>query len=185
MNEPKDQAKYISCYNSFDSSLVNLIPKKIPNSYLSLGYASLDYFNGIDDYAGMYITTRITNVDELNLIRAKYSKEAKSIKHSLDSSLIVINTYGKLENSVQGNYNSEAPIPVPQYAICEPNESTHLWERIKDLEIIIVDYRFTDLLKRPDSKKRKDLPEELSTGFSKGITINKTNMTLQKWVIVW
>lgn len=185
MNEPKEQAQYINCYNSFDSSLVNLIPNKIPNSFVSLGYASLDYFNEIDDYAGMHITTKIANEDELKVLRNKYSKKAKSINNSVDSCLIVINTYGKLEKGVQGNYDFINPIPVPQYGICIANDSTHLWERIKDVEIIIVDFQFTDLLKRPESKKRKDLPLGLSTGFSKGITLNKTNMTIQKWLIVW
>lgn len=185
MNEPKEQAQYISCYNSFDSDLVSLIPNKIPNSYVSLGYASLDYLDEIDDYAGMHITTKISGLKEYDKLKNLYSEKAKAEKGSLDSCVIVIGTYGKFENGVQGNFNCENPIPVPQYGICVANDSTHLWERIKDVEIMIVDFQFTDLLKRSESKKRTDLPIEFSTGFSKGITLNKTDMTIQKWVIVW
>jgi hypothetical protein len=185
MNDPSEQAQYVSCYNSFDSDLVNLIPSKIPNNYVSLGYASLDYLNEKDDYAGMHITTKISDLKEYDKLKNQYSKIAKAVKKSSDSCVIVIRTYGKFENGVQGNFNCDNPIPVPQYGICEANDSTYLWEREKDLEIIIIDYEYSDLLKRSDTKIRKDIPTELSTGYSKGVTFNKNNMTIQKWVVVW
>ena len=185
MNAPKQQAHYINCYNSFDTSLVNLIPKKIPNNFINMGFASLDFLDESDDYAGMHITTRIKNLNDYTDLRNKYSRQAKSINNSLDSCLIVIWTYGRFEEGVQGNFICDQPIPVPQYGICDANDSTHLWGRIKDIEIIVLDYEYTDLLSRPDSKKRKDMPTGLSTGYSKGITLSKKNMTIQKWVIVW
>lgn len=185
MNDPKKQAKYVNCYNSFDSSLVNLLPNKIPNNYIRYGYASFEYLNELNNYAGMHMTTKISNLEEYTNLKNEFSKKAKSINNSMDSCLIIIETYGKLENSAQGNFNCNKPIPVPQYGVYIENDSTHLWERAKDVEIIILDYKFTDLLKRPDSRIRKDLPKEFSTGYSKGVTFNKSNMTIQKWVVVW
>ncbi|MFC4636573.1 hypothetical protein ACFO3O_21895 [Dokdonia ponticola] len=185
MNDPEDQAQYISCYNSFDPVLVNLIPKKIPNNYVSFGYASLDYLDKVDDYAGMYITTKISDLKEYSSLKDNYSKQAKAIKNSLDSCLIIISTYGELDIGAQGDFNCDNPIPIPQYGICKENNSNQLWEREGNLEIIILDYQYSDLSKRTDQKKRKDIPSELSTGYSKGITLNKNNMTIQKWIVVW
>ena len=187
MNDPKQQAEYIKCYNSFDTSLVNLMPKKIPNNFLNMGYASLDYLDndGFSNYAGMHITTKINDLNEYTDLRDRYSNQSKSIKNSTDSCLIVISTYGRFEDGVQGSFHCDKPIPVPQYGICEANDSTHLWERLKDIELIILDFKYKDLLNRTDSEKRKDIPSKLSAGYSKGITLNKNNMTIQKWVIVW
>ncbi len=185
MNDPQNQARYISCYNSFDTSLVNHLPKKIPNNFINMGYASLDYLDESDDYAGMHITTKIKNSEEYTEIKNNYLNQAKSINNSLDTCLIVIWTYGRFEKGVQGDFNCEKPIPIPQYSICDANDSTHLWERITNNEIIVLDYEYKDLLNRPDSRMRKDMPARLSTGYSKGITLSKNNMTIQKWVIVW
>lgn len=185
MNDPKQQASYINCYNSFDTSLVNLLPKKIPNNFINMGFASLDYFDESDDYAGMHLTTKVKDLNEYNELKNKYSRQAKSTNNSTDSCLIVIWTYGRFENGVQGGFNCDKRIPVPQYGICDANDSTHLWERITDIEIIVLDYEYKDILNRPDRKKRKDLPLELSSGYSKGITLSKNDMTIQKWVIVW
>jgi len=185
MNDPKQQAEYISCYNSFDTSLVDIIPKKIPNNFVNMGFASLDYLNESDDYAGMHITTKISDLNEYSELKDKFSRQAKSINNSLDSCLIIIWTYGRFENGVQGNFNCDKPIPVPQYGICDANDSTHIWERIKDNEIIVLDYEYRDLLKRPYTKIRKDIPAGFSTGYSKGITLSKKDMTIQKWLIVW
>ncbi|MBS2100024.1 hypothetical protein [Carboxylicivirga linearis] len=187
MNDPKQQAEYIKCYNSFDTSLVNLMPRKIPNNFLNMGYASLDFLDGrgFNKYAGMHIKTKIKDLNEYTELKNKYSSQAKSINKSTDSCLIIVSTYGQFEDGVQGSFHCNKPIPVPQYGICDANDSTNLWERLNDIEIIVLDYEFKDLLNRPDSKKRKDMPTELLTGYSKGITLNKNNLTIQKWVIVW
>jgi len=185
MNDPERQAQYISCYNSFDNSLVNLFPKKIPNNYLNMGFSSLDNFDESDDYAGMKITTKIKDLNEYADLRNRYASQAKSINKSIDSCLIVVWTYGRFENGVQGSIHCDNPIPVPQYGICDANDSTHLWERITDIEIIVLDYKYEDILSRTDTEIRKDLPLELSTGYSQGITLSKNNMTIQKWLIVW
>ncbi|WP_127844413.1 hypothetical protein [Psychroflexus aestuariivivens] len=184
MNSPEDQANYIKCYNSFDSKLIDIIPNKIPNSFVSYGYSSPKYF--FYDYAGMHITTKISDEDEYNKLREKYSEKAKAIKNSSDKCLIIITTSdNELEEGVQGNFNCEQPIPIPQYAIFKPDGGKNNINRIKNLEIIVLDFQFTDILNSADLTERKNLPEELSKGYSKGVTINKNNMTIQKWVVFW
>lgn len=184
MNSPEDQANYIKCYNSFDSNLIDIIPKKIPNNFVSYGYSSPEYL--IYDYAGMHVTTKISDEEEYNQLRKKYSENAKAIKNSLDNCLVIITTSDKeLEEGVQGNFNCEQPVPIPQYAICKPEYGEKKINRIKNSEIIIVDFEFTDILDSADKTERKNLPKELSKGYSKGVTIDKNNMTIQKWVVVW
>ena len=184
MNDPKEQAHYINCYNSFDSTLVNIMPKKIPNNFVSYGYSSAEYF--FYDYAGMHVTTRISDEYEYNELREKYSENAKAIKNSSDECLIIITTSdNELEDGVQGNFNCKQPIPIPQYVIFKPNDEKNNLNRIKNLEIIVLDFQFTDILKSADITERKNLPQELSKGYSKGVTLNKNDMTIQKWVAVW
>jgi hypothetical protein len=185
MHEPTEQAKYINCYNSFDSFLVDIIPKKIPNDYVRYGYASLKHLSGANKYAGMHLTTRISDLTEYSNLKNKFLEQAKTITSSLDTCLMVVQTYGRLEASVQGNFNCDKLVPVPQFGICVVNDSTHMWQRIKNADIIVLDFKFKDILNRPDSELRTDIPKELSTGYSKGVTLNKNDMTIQKWVIVW
>ena len=184
MNSPEDQASYIKCHNSFDSKLVDIIPKKIPNSFVSYGYSSPEYF--FYDYAGMHITTKISDEDEYHELRKMYSENAKAIKNSSDKCLIIVTTSdNELKEGVQGNFNCKQPIPIPQYAIFKPVDGKNNSNRIKNLEVIVLDFQFKDILKSADLTERQNLPEELSKGYSKGVTINKNNMTIQKWVVIW
>jgi len=185
MHDPKHQAEYNSCYNSFDPSFVDIMPKKIPNNLVSYEFASLDNLKDLSTFAGMSITTRIKDLEEYTELKKRFSENAKSINNSLDSCLVIIKTYGKLKDGGQGNVICDKPIPVPQNSIFVANDSTHLWERKKDVELIVLDFKYKDILNRRESKLRKDMPPGLSAGFSKGITLSKNDMTIQKWLIVW
>ncbi len=185
MNDPKIQADYIRCYNSFDSTLVEFFPDRLPNSFIGYGFASLEFLDDRNDYAGIHITTKAAKSQNYIQERNKYKTQARAIHDSMDSSLLVINTYGQLHERTQGNMGCSTHIPVPQYALCEANDSTHLWERVEGLEIMVIDWGFKDILNRSSSKLRKDLPMEFSAGYSKGITFNSNNRTIQRWLIIW
>lgn len=185
MTDPKRQAEYIEYRNSFDTSLVGHIPTKIPNNMINMGYASLEYLQEPEDYAGMHITIKIGDNESYKKQKEEYQKKALYIKSSLDSNLLVINTYGELESGISRIRETELMLPVPQYAIYSADDSTQIWKRNTNEEIIILDYSFKDLLKRDDSNRRTDLPLKYSRGYSTGITFNNKELTIKYWMIVW
>jgi len=185
MEDPKQQALYINCRKSFDSSLVRIIPKKIPNNTISMGYASLDYFDDIEDYAGIHLTTKISNLEKYFALKQQFLSSAKFVSNSEDSCILVINTYGRIQEDTLKIRSCKQVLPVPQYAICEANDSTYIWERNLNEEIIIIDFNFCDILKRENSDIRTDLPIEFAKGYSTGITANDKELTIQYWLIVW
>lgn len=185
MNEPKQQAEYINCLNSFDTSLVRFMPKKIPNNMISMGYASLDFLGDPNDYAGIYLTTKIHSIESYIEMRDKFINQALFVKNSLDSCLIIIPTYGELQESYIDTQNCTSVLPVPQYGICMANDSTHIWERKTQEKIIILDYGFKDVLNRKNTNRGKDLPIDYAKGYSTGISVNDTDLTIQYWLIVW
>jgi len=185
MTDPVRQARYINCYNSFDKSLVDFIPKKIPNNYLNMGYSSLEFIDKKDDYAGIHITLKVSDKTEYLDLKEQYSKKAVTIKNSQDSCLFVVWTYGEFTEDFLKGDNCENPYPVPQYGICVANDSTHLWNREPNKEVIILDYGYNDILDRESSPSRKNTHNKFSKGYSKGLTLDDKSQLINYWLIVW
>jgi hypothetical protein len=185
MNDPKSQVNFISCRDSYDSTLVRFIPKKIPNNMISDEFSSLANLSDYGDYTGINLTTKINNHKKYLEIKEQYIKQTQYIRNSQDTCLLVIRTYGELHEDDNNANKCDKLLPVPQYAIYETNDSIKDWRRAKDEQIIILDFGSGDFAKRKKLKQRKDLPVKWSNGYSTGITANDKKQTIMYWLIVW
>ena len=185
MNDPKSQVDFIDCRDSYDSTLVRFIPKKIPNNMISFSISSLGNLSGEEDNTGIDLTIKITNNEKYIEIKKQYLKQAKFIGISQDSCLLVIRTNCEINSEYNNSNKCEQLVPVPQYTIYEIHDSIKDRRIERDKQIIILDFASGDFAKRKTLKQRKDLPVKWNNGYSTGITANDKEQTIMYWLIVW
>lgn len=183
MNEPGSQAEYINCRNSYDSILVNHLPKKLPNNSNGFSFSSID--NIIEDgYAGIDIKVQINNKKKYQKIKEQLLKHAKYIKKSQDSNLVIIPSIDEFAKKNIDSTKLKSFLHIPKNAIYEIDLTTYKYHLIKNLDIIILDYGLNDVLNHK-KMERKDLPKGCLNGFSKGVTTNDSMLTIQYWLLIW
>ena len=185
LNDPRHQAEYIQCYNSFQKEMVEHIPNKLPNNQISHGWAPPKHIDVIGNYAGIHLVTKIASKSDYLNHKAKLSSNIKFKGLSTDTCFIIVKTYGELLNSDFDKNNCENLYPIPQYAIYKYDNFDLKWSRQENSDVIISDCKSGDYLNRDVLKPKEGMTPEWEKGYSKGFTFNDKEQTINYWIIIW
>ena len=180
MTEPEFQAQYIESYKSFDKELVNHFPKKIPNNWISVVYGGPKYINKYSSTTEFSLTIQISSKEKFEKLKNQLKKEAKVIKNSMDSCLIIVDSK---EN--QNTMSCNRYYPVPQEAIFEYKNKNDGWIRLKNCEVALLDYKPGIFIKSKYLTRKENLPKDWENGYSKGYAFNNKKQTIMYWLITW
>jgi len=183
MNEPERQAEYIQTLKSFNPRLVSILPDRIPNNMLTMGYSSLINLQEYGNPAGIRMTTKISSLMEYNELKNQFRSKALYVGLPSDSCLLII---GSDEQPDIKNTNCTSIFPIPYRSAFVLNKSNKDWERKTREEIYIVDYQYGDLISNANSlEETSGSKDAFSNGFSTGINTNDENQTVEYWMINW
>lgn len=185
MNDPKDQARYISNLKLFNQNLINHFPKKLPNGYFERSMSSPNLIGEYEHCAGTHIKVKYISKSEFTGLKLKYSRQAKYRCKSSDSCLVVIKSHGDLLDSKYDLKLCDELVPIAQYAIDNVDSFDDQWKRQEDQDILILDWSLEDILDRDNRISKDEVPLGWEHGFSKGITLNEKNQTINYWLIIW
>lgn len=176
MNDPKMQAKYIEARDSFDKSLVQLFPDRLPNNMLDFGfYAPHENVPG-----GLRLTTKFFSGEEYFETKAKYQKQAKYHTSSTDKCLFFVDDYEGMKQEKCENFYATL-----EEAIFDIDHFGNTKTRITDSEVFFIDTKSGDFIKDGKNHSRVNLPENWTHGYSTGITTNDNTRTIQFWLVAW
>ena len=178
MTDPKVQAEYITSYKSFDKELVSHFPMKVPNNWTHISYGSPDEIGEWLSTTGLNLEIQITSKKRYECLKNKLKEEAKTIKNSGDSCLLIVNSEEKQTLINCNNY-----YPIPQETAC--NFENDEWIRIADREIAIIDYKPGVFIKNKNLTPKENFPEKWRNGFSKGYAFNNKKQRIMYWLIIW
>lgn len=178
MTDPKQQAEYIESYKSFDNDLVDHFPKKVPNNWTYVSYGSPDYNNEWNRTTGLSLEIQITSKEKFENQKNQLEKEAKVIKKSEDSCLLIVDS-----KDDQTLMKCISYYPIPQetaYDFIKDN-----WIRKENCEIALIDYKPGIFIKNKHLTPKENLPEKWKNGFSKGYAFNNKEQKIMYWLIIW
>jgi len=178
LTDPKQQAQYIKSYKSFDKELVNHFPKKIPNNWTQISYGSPEYINEWNSTTGLSLEIRTTSKEKFENLKNQLEREAKVVKKSDDSCLLVVDSK---ENQTLINCNSY--YPIPQETAYDFNKDK--WIRKENCEIALIDFKPGIFIHNKYLTPKENLPEKWKNGFSKGYAFNNKEQKIMYWLIIW
>jgi hypothetical protein len=177
ITDPKQQAKYIESYKSFDIKLVDHFPKKVPNNWTRVTYGSPDYIKW-SSTTGLSLEIQITSKEKFDSLKKQLEKDSKVIKSSVDSCLLIVDS-----KKNQTLINCNKYYPIPQETAYDLNNET--WIRVEDCEIALIDYKQGVFIKNTSLKPKVNLPDKWKNGFSKGYAFNIKEQKIMYWLIIW
>jgi hypothetical protein len=190
MNDPERQAEYNNIYNQFDKSLVEHIPNIIPTTgtnytMSSPGYYSrVNEFHDIPNHSKIFVTEIIPRLKKYNRIKDHYSRLAKYVINTSNECAAIIRTY---ENSkIINNCDSCSIIyPIPEFAIYEYSSDNEEMKNLDDCEIVVLDCKEGNFTNEEAIEPNEEMPLGWKNGYSRGLTFNSRNQTIQYWLIIW
>ena len=183
MVEPERQARYIECYNSFDESLVDHIPNKLPNNHINYSWAPPKHISEYGQYAQISVTLLYTK-KKFQEIREVFIKNAKYVGNSNDSCIVIVETIGEIADSKYDSIHCSELIPVSQNVLYD-YESEEVSERKSNIELVVLDFESGIFVDSDMLKPRKSMPAGLKNGYSKGLAIDNNKQTIEYWLIIW
>lgn len=178
LTDPERQARYIESYRSFDKEMVSHFPKKLPNNLVATTFSTPIYIDEWNSYSELSLKIRITSKVKFEKQKKQLEKEAKVIKHSEDSCLLIVDS---TKNQAIKNCNSY--YPIPQEAVYDFSNNKRI--RTENCEIALIDYKPGIFIDNKYLKPKETLPENWKNGFSKGYTFNNDEQTIKYWLIIW
>jgi hypothetical protein len=186
MNRPEDQARYINCYKSFDKELVKHLPEKLPNNVLSHGLSLPDYLDeSYHNYAGIHLLEKIYKKSEYQEIKREYIKVASFIGTTSDTCYLIIKTFYESKIKDRNHSDCDEVIPIPQYVLFESENHLEIIGKKQDRDILVLDFSPKDCLNRANPQPKERMPEKWENGYSKGLTFNDKEQTIEYWLIIW
>ena len=183
MIDPENQARYIESYNSFDKSLVDHMPKKLPNNLTNHSWAPLKHITEYGQYAEISVTLLYPK-RKLQEIKESFIKNAKYVGASNDSCFVIVETIGRIANSQHDSIYCNELIPVSQNALYN-YESEEVSERKSNIELVVLDFESGIFVDSDKLKPRESMPAGLKNGYSKGLAIDNNKQTIKYWLIIW
>jgi len=180
MTEPEHQAQYIESYKSFNKELISHFPKKVPNNCISATYGSPKYINEYSSFTEFSLTIQISSKEKFEKLKSQLEKDAKVIKNSMDSCLIIVDSK---EN--QNTMSCDKYYPIPQETIFEYDNKNDKRLRLENCEIALIDYKSGIFIKSKYLTRKESLPENWENGYSKGYAFNNNKQTIMYWLIIW
>ena len=180
LTEPERQAEYIESYRTFPKELVDHFPKKIPNNWTHISYGSPEYINEWSSTTGLSLEIQITSKEKFKRLKNQLGEEAKEIKNSVDSCLLIVDSK-KSQNTI----NCNSYYPIPQETIFDYDDENDKWLRLENCEIALLDYKSGIFLESKYLTVKETLPENWKNGYSKGYAFNNKKQTIMYWLIIW
>lgn len=180
MTEPEQQAEYIESYKSFDKEMVDHFPKKIPNNWTNVSYGGPKYINKYSSTTQLILKIQITSKEKFDRLKNQLEKEAKVIKNSADSCLLIVDSKENQNLRICDSY-----YPIPQETIYDFDDKSDKWLRLENCEIDILDYKSGIFVKNKYLKSKEYLPKNWGNGYSKGYAFNNKEQTIMYWLIIW
>jgi len=180
MTEPEQQAEYIESYKSFDKEMVDHFPKKIPNNWINVSFGGPKYINEYSSTTQLILKIKITSKEKFDRLKNQLEKEAKIIKNSADSCLLIVDSKENQNLRICDSY-----YPILQETIYDFNAKRDKWLRLENCEIDILDYKSGIFVKNKYLKSKEYLPKNWGNGYSKGYAFNNEEQTIMYWLIIW
>ncbi len=180
LTDPEHQAEYIESYRSFDKELVDHFPKKIPNNWTHISYGSPEYINEWSNTTGLSLKIQITAKEKFKRLKNQLEEEAKEIKNSVDSCLLIVDS-----KESQNTLNCNSYYPIPQETIFDYDDKNDKWLRLENCEIALLDYKSGIFIENKYLTAKETLPENWKNGYSKGYSFNNSKQTIMYWLIIW
>ncbi len=178
MTDPEHQAQYIESYKSFDKEMVSHFPKKLPNRWIHLSQGSPKYINEYNSKAELNLEIRITSKQKFEELKKELNANAKIVKNSSDSCLLVVDSKEKQNLSNCDNY-----YPIPQETIYDFESDK--WVKQENCEVALIDYKSGKFLKSEYLTAKEYLHENWRNGYSKGYSFDNSKQTIMYWLIIW
>jgi hypothetical protein len=178
LTDPEHQAQYIESYRSFDKEMVGHFPKKLPNNWVATSFGSPKYINEYCNSTELSLKIKIASKEKFETLKKQLEKEAKVIKNSSDSCLLIVDSKEK-----RSLINCNSYYPVPQETVYDFKKEK--WKKIENSEIALIDYKPGIFIENKFLTPKKTLPENWVNGFSKGYAFNKNEQTIMYWLIIW
>ncbi len=181
--DPKNQVRYIECYNSFEQSLVDHIPNKLPNNLINHSWAPPRHITEYEQYAQISLTLLYPQ-RKFQEIRESFIKNAKYVGNSNDSCFVIVETIGEIADSQHDSIHCNELVPVSQNALYN-YDGEEVSERKLNIELVILDYESGIFVDSDELKPRESMPAGLKNGYSKGLAIDNNKQTIKYWLIIW
>lgn len=178
MTEPEHQAQYIESYKSFDKEMVSHFPKKIPNNWIHLSQGSPKNINEYSSNAELSLEIRITSKQKFEELKKELIANAKIVKISSDSCLLVVDSDEKQNLSNYDNY-----CPIPQETIYDFESDK--WIKQENCEVALIDYKSGKFVESEYLTVKEYLPENWRNGYSQGYSFDNSKQTIMYWLIIW
>lgn len=178
MTEPKHQAEYIEIYKSFDKEMVSHFPKKIPANWIHLSQGSPKYINEYSSKAELSLEISITSKERFEELKKELIANAKIVKISSDSCLLVVDSDEKQNFSNCDNY-----YPIPQETIYDFESDKRIKQ--ENCEVALIDYKSGKFVVSEHLTVKEYLPENWRNGYSKGYSFDNCKQTIMYWLIIW
>lgn len=180
VTDPMHQAQYIAIYKAFDNKLVSHFPKKMPNNWVATSYSSPENVSEYMTTAELCLSIQIPSKEKFEELKKQLKKEAKVIKNSFDSCLLLVDSK---EN--ENSKNCNGLYPIPQQTIYDFDEMGNPALRLENTEVALLDYKSGKFLENKNLKAKETLPENWKNGYSKGYAFNNKEQIIMYWLIIW
>lgn len=174
MNDPENQASYIQARKSYPDSMVNHIPKKLPNNHI--GY-SCTWFDNKYSNSGIDLKIQYKTKKEFYEFRSKYANS--NILKSDNPCILRILSPHRVDKTPTFNNSCDRHYPVPEY-IYDFRDFEN-----KYFETIILNFEPGIFKSEENLSEKYEYPLYWLHGYSQGITFYEEQLIISYWLIIW